>query len=77
MIKTGESDGTNYVGDGSGGTTPGNGGTSSSGGAGTTGLSATAKYQLKMIVNKHKTETEDLSLSQFFSDFGSWVESLN
>ena len=77
MIKARKSDGTNYVGAGSGGTTPGNGGTSSGGGGGTTGLSATAKSQLKTLVNKHKTETEDSSLSQFFSDFGSWVESLN
>ena len=77
MIKAGKSDGTNYVGAGSGGTTPGNKGASSGGGGGTTGLSATAKSQLKTLVNKHKTETEDSSLSQFFSDFGSWVESLN
>ncbi len=63
MIKTGKSDGTNYVGAWSGGTTPGNGGTSSSGGEGTTGLAATAKSQLKTLVNKHKTDTEDSSLS--------------
>ncbi len=43
MIKTGKSDGTNYFGDGSDGTTPGNGGTFSICEGGTTGLSAAVK----------------------------------
>ncbi len=77
MIKAGKSDGTNYVGAGSGGTTPRNGGTYSSSGEGTTGLSVMAKSQFKTLVNKHKAKTEDSSLSWFFSVPGIWVESLN
>ncbi len=77
MVKTGKSDLTNYVGAGNSDTTPVNGGTSSRGGRGNTGLSAAVKSQLKTLRNKHKTKTKDSSLSQFLSDFGSWVESLN
>ncbi len=53
------------------------GGTYSNGGGGTTELSAMAKSQLKTLMNKHKTKTGDSCLSQFFSDFGSWVKLLN